>query len=489
MKQTKWVLGAVAALFAVGLTTVLVIDNRQRQPIGAPLAPAEVTFSLAQAQAQTVDLLSAQWVDTGRGMLLTGQLQDRRKPDDEQPLPGEVLDVQVPERANELRQRANALAAGAAATMLSHGHADLAALALQTSRDEKRQYMASLVDGEIRIAASLAGDRLEFMHTPGGKRLLLDSGMTVSGESSNDPILKQAYVSADGGRNWRFDAKQLMPWSLGDRAFVSDLDGYQLHDDLLLTRDGGRSWAKHDLEADVWGDLADKSEDFRYAWMLVPGQAGQAQGWSTRWVANSNPPQSWEEKARREQGPDWVLEQTRRFELSFVPGQRVRVTHAPEPDLLEVNANSYDLHRAPNGSVTWKQAQALRHLDAKTWRWGPLVRSPAIGDVDDTYIDQLWVKDGVWLVRVHGRPLWSHVACMMPPFFRSTRGCGDSALKAHFVSSDQGKNWLPFQLIGNAEVLGWDDAGQRIVVFEKPSIEGKATATVSLHPAPVAGAP
>lgn len=454
---------AIAGLAGVGLVTALIvitsIDSDQLKPIGVSLRP-EATFKVPEDEP--FDLLDARLQPTRSGSLLSGELFDLRPRDSDAMPPGDVLDIQIPQRAAQLREREISQAAA--------GTADRPRFGLL--QGQKRQYIATLdAGGKVNIRATLLADRLDFFTLPGSATMLLDSGESSGDKGSSAILMQQGFISGDEGRSWRFDAAQLVPHSFIVNGFVSQTDGFQLYDDeFFVTRDASKTWQSFDIMAAVWKDTPEQAGiDRRFEWILLPASQGMAVGWSTRW----------ERPAQAANRPEaaWKAGLTRRFEVDFETGKPVAIRQvATASDIDKVpEAPPHTLLRAPDGSVTWKTANQLRYLDPATWRWSPPVAPPPIGDVQSTF-DAVWVGDKVWIVKAHGNTLWNRVACWIPPHFSDTRNCDGFSAQNYFVSRDRGRSWTPFFLEGTPSasdayerrILGWDAQTRKLAVFHRP---------------------
>lgn len=123
--KKKYFLLLAGAGFVVLAGVITVIDQRQLRPLGETLSAPEQVFKIdGNVPFGITDI---KWVNDHGVSLLTGKLLDGRKEDDTTSLPGTVLDMQVPSRAEHLREQQKRMAAASASTMMVAGHQELAA--------------------------------------------------------------------------------------------------------------------------------------------------------------------------------------------------------------------------------------------------------------------------------------------------------------------------------------------------------------------------
>lgn len=465
---------SVAAIAFVGmLVTVTVIDQRQMRPLGQPLAPPEIVFK-TDAKLP-FDITDVEWVDANGVQLLTGTLVDLRQDGDTTSLPGAILDTQVPARAERLRKLGNRMAAESAVGMAAAGHQDLAAQVLMgsLSRGQKRQFIARMTDdGRIDIVASIENDlSLDFVTSPGGKRIAFGSGEFPERVSNEGPSFYTAFVSNDGGRTWKFDPKTTVPSRTDFHGYVSETRAYGVdyrfgggEREVWTTLDGGRSWQNIDLSKAVWPDIPKREHqvpDTRWALLSAPGD--KAVGWSTMSLITVD-----DKGQERSQTPI----QARRFELDL-SGSQVAVRNVTAtPDAGLTDEHNYRVVQSESKEALFAIPEGrLRYLDPATRNWTtstiPDIRgaAPWVGN-------NVWLGSGVWVVHATGHTAWNIVACYMPPYFSHTRNCGDSSASAYFYSRDKGHSWVPFVLPRSPgeddytiQVIGWDTRRQGLLVL------------------------
>jgi hypothetical protein len=487
MKLRSKVLLTIAGAGMVGLVIIVtLIDMRQRRPLGAELDAPQIVYSTDKASPFSIADL--QWVSQRGVRFLTGSLIDARKEGDETPLPGALLDLQVPGRAERARRLAGQMAAESAMRTETLGHADLAATMLLSSlsRGQPRQVIAHLgEEGRIDIDATIAGDKLSFFVSPSGKTTLFDTGEHESTDPSDDPFLYQAFTSHDHGVRWIFAPEVRAPHSFRFGGLLSDEWVYTMDDgDRLWTRTApGRPWLKIDLAPQVWADhLATGTDTAHYiGWTLLPGADGTVLGWSTWWDRTFDRNGSLaEQKART----------TRRFEVALSSTSVPRVHNASPVEGIEelVGAPHYDFYSTSNGDFLWKGGSSgVRHLSPATGQWSPQIHIPSINGTV-SWVDKIWADDEVWIVEAYGRTAWGVASCYIPPYFSSTRGCGDMSAHAYFFSTDQGTTWTPFRLPstsqdGTPKVLGWDSTRHKLLVTRERYLGPTTIEAYALPPA------
>jgi len=465
---------SVAAIAFVGmLVTVTVIDQRQMRPLGQPLAPPKIVFK-TDAKLP-FDITDVKWVDANGVQLLTGTLVDLRKEDDTTPLPGAILDTQVPARAERLRKLRNRMAAESAVTMAAAGHQDLAAQALmdRLGRGQKRQFIGRMTDdGRIDIVASIEDDLpLHFVTSPGGKWIAFGSGESPERVANDGPRFDTAFVSNDGGRTWKFDPKTTVPSSTDFHGYVSETRAYGVdyrfggsEREVWTTFDGGRSWQNIDLNKAVWPDIPKREHqvpDTR--WALLPAPGDKAVGWSTMSLITVD-----DEGQERSRTPI----QARRFELDLSSSQVAVRNVTATPDAGLTDEHNYRVVQSDSKDALFAMPEGrLRYLDPATGNWTtstiPDIRgaAPWVGN-------NVWLGSDVWVVQAQGSTAWNIVACYMPPYFSRSRYCGDWSAKAYFYSRDKGHSWVPFVLPRSpgeedymTQVIGWDTRRQGLLVL------------------------
>lgn len=472
MNRNKKIACIAGISIVAALAVTSVINHHKLKPYGVTLGAPEATFQVPEDVS--FDLADARLESIGKLSFLSGELTDLRKPYTQEALPGAVLDIQIPGRMaalHELQKSANYAPAAQ-----SPGHAQLGAEMLATGplRGQRRQYIATLSpDGKVDIQSTLAGEhRLHFSPAPGGAMVLQSVDVSPEDRDNKEPMMRQSFVSSDGGRHWRFDAKHRMPFFYDYQGFTSETDGFALRENqLLVTRDSGLTWRPLDLAKAVWQDAPAHigvMQDFN--WLMLTAKPGMAIGWSTLWERPNTDVNAKSQTA-------WKQIQTRRFELRFEQGQPASVQQVvPVADFtLADMGGSRDLLRSPDGSATWQyKGYFLRYLNPASWEWSQPMSPPPIGDVD-TWIDTFWVGDGLWVIKARGSTIRNH---------------GDSPALSYFMSRDQGRSWTSFVLDDASssstpperEVIGWDAHAQKLVVFHRQ--QGRSKATVELYALP-----
>ncbi|AOJ43209.1 hypothetical protein WJ23_36115 [Burkholderia lata] len=282
--KNKYFLLLAGAGFAVLAGVITVIDQRQLRPLGETLSAPEQIFKIdGNVPFGITDI---KWVNDHSVSLLTGKLLDGRKEDDTTSLPGRVLDLQVPSRAEHLREQQKRMAAASASTMIVAGHQELAAQTLLNflSRQETRQFIARMEDGgKINILATIqapieSDSDPHLMTAPGGKWLAFDSDEREENNARIGPT-KIAFVSLDGGSTWKFDPKTKVSLWTEFQGRLSDNNAFTLDkgatersnkEKIWVTRDHGQSWQSIDLRKVVWSGRIGRSVRTRYSMRVGP---------------------------------------------------------------------------------------------------------------------------------------------------------------------------------------------------------------------------
>lgn len=473
------------------LVTVTVIDQRQLRPLGQPLAPPEIVFK-TDAKLP-FDITDVEWVDANGVQLLTGTVVDLRQDGDTTPLPGAILDTQVPSRAERLRELGNRMAAESAVRMAAAGHQDLAAQVLMgsLSRGQKRQFIARMTDdGKIDIVASIENNlSLDFVTSPGGKRIVFGSGEFPEREANKGPSFYTAFISNDGGRTWKFDPKTTVPSSTEFHGYVSETRAYAFDHDrqVWTTFDGGRSWQNIDLSKTVWSDISEREHQIRDTkWALLSAPGDKAVGWSTMSLITVD--DHGEEKSQQ-------LVEARRFELDFSSSPVAVRNVTATPDAGPAHEQSYRVLQSDSRDALFAQPDGrLRYFDPTTGNW----TTSAIPDIRGAapWVDKVWLGSDGWVVHARGDTAWNIVACYMPPYFSHTRNCGYSSANAYFYSRDKGHSWVPFVLPRSPgeddymiQVIGWDTRRQGLLVLRNdPQNSGRKQVELYRLPAQQSGA-
>jgi len=480
--KNKYFLLLAGAGFAVLAGVITVIDQRQLRPLGETLSAPEQIFKIdGNVPFGITDI---KWVNDHGVSLLTGKLLDGRKEDDTTSLPGRVLDLQVPSRAEHLREQQKRMAAASASTMIVAGHQELAAQTLLNflSRQETRQFIARMEDGgKINILATIqapieSDSDPHLMTAPGGKWLAFDSDEREENNARIGPN-EIAFVSLDGGSTWKFDPKtKVSRWTefqgrlSNNNAFTLDKGATERSDKekIWVTRDHGQSWQSMDLRKAVWSDRQERENEVLDAsWTVLPGPAGNALGWSS--LTSIVIDDEGNEKSQK------FLE-SRRFELDFSGKQVVVRNVSAAPDWGKRSLSNFEIVSNASGEALLSYNGGLYALDPTTRQWAKITIPEIHGVSSNVYHDGVWLGNGIWIIKASGQTIWNVVACYMPPYFGNTRNCGMSSAQAYFYSRDQGKNWIPFVLpissgeeSYSTEILGWDDQRRGMVVARKDS--------------------
>lgn len=491
--RIKYALWSAATMFVSVLVIVTVINQRRLRPLGQPLAAPEKIFKI-DAELP-FDIADVKWVDSNGAQLLTGTLVDLRKDGDTTPLPGAILDTQVPSRAERLRELANRTAAESAVTMAAAGHHDLAVQVLTSrwSRGHKRQFIGRMTDdGRIAILASIEDDLpLDLVTAPGGKWIAFGSGEFPEDRPNDSPSFYTAFVSKDGGRTWTLDRKTTVPSSTDFYGYVSETRAYAFatryggEREAWTTVDGGRSWQLLDLINAVWPDNPARDHQVRDVhWGLLPAQAGNAVGWSTMSLMTVD--DEGREKSRK------PIE-ARRFELRL-SGSEVAVRNvasAAAADAGLANEPSHSIRKSDSGEALFAQPEGrLRYLDSTTGNWATSTIPDIRGAASSIDTDKMWLGKDVWIVKARGDTAWNIVACYMPPYFGNTSNCGGMSAEAHFYSRDKGHSWTPFLVPHSPgeedyriNVIGWDSRRQGLLVI-RPDPDNPGRDQIDLYRLP-----
>lgn len=477
--RQKLIAGAVVLAFVGTLVVITAIDMHQQRAMGQSLdAPAKI-YSLPADAAASISELRLHNFKGNR--LLTGKMslrgeslayQDATSDAEEQSPPsppGEVLDLQVPKRAERLRESALRNDTTNALKMHSMGHSDLAArmLGAAWARQPTRQFIGELTDDDhIRINASIEGSALDIMASPSGHTLMFDTGEHDRSDSSdNTPFLYQGFLREGAQASWRFVPDVRVPHSFQPGGMFSEEGVYSLEDnDSLWARSSpSHGWHRVKLAAAVWGFKEDDEGAPSLVWILLPGpsdEPARLRGWSRRFTRDLTDGDRYSKLG---------ADDLRSFEVDLsgalpVVGKVIAVENGP--DFLD--APTYRMKHAPDGGVLWLTDGTLRYLPNKANQWSEALKIPHING-QHAWIDDFWVDDDIWIADARAQTLWNRAACFMPPFFRNTRNCGGVSAQAFFYSTDKGKSWTPFALPSTLEkysykVLGWDAARKHMLV-------------------------
>lgn len=507
--------GLVAGLAAF-MGGILAIDHLQRQPSGALLQASAVPW-VWENENFGIQLDSLRLVSNGHAPLLTGAISRGSTAAPESLPPGALLEMQLPDwiaqRQQQLLQQLpstgsslpgrllqEALQAAVQQAISAGSDAASDELARQWLHFTDRQFIAPLGHTpQLQITASLGQKPL--LLRPAGNASTWLLGSNAQGEHLWS---QPAFTSTDQGATWTLSTQQ-MPGAIDQQAWANPETGVawqRLEHGLLLTQDGGQTWAQprvetpltkaprpaiapddapamvrawrestslRSLDPDLWGDLAhDPAIDARHETLLSRTADGHIRGWSTRWTRTVQDADS----DRRSYG-EWKAVLTRSFGLEVHTPGVVRITDLHNDTMapaIDDNA-SEPWMTAPDGSISVQRDEQLHHWDATTSQSLPAVTLPHRSLHKPFMRHQVWVGHQAWIVHTESLSVLDIATCLLPRRMPAAQRCDHPSAQTYYASRDRGRSWTPFQLPKHRHqrVLGWDEHAQKLLVAHAPS--------------------
>ncbi|MFT4247775.1 MAG: hypothetical protein QM581_07020 [Pseudomonas sp.] len=501
--KTRRILIIAAATAVAALTVLAVVEWLQRRPLGDRLPKPAISYSLQADPFYGLGDYDMSLISVGGVNLVTAKLEadfpgEAEDPANIPPLPGEVLDLQIPGLAETLQKQARERAATMAATGLASGQPELAAMSmnLALAQGGRRQAIAHL-DPESRsivIDATLAIDDVvapQLAHSPSGRTLSLGSAVPNPDREVARLSLDRAFISRDGGRHWRFDPKSSTTTLIGSSSFSGQLSEDSVYfsegHDLWIRASPERPWQRIDLLKTVWANHPQQQKGGKPSveWMVLPRPNGVLTGWSL-----------WTEKKYDEDGSllhTWFRE-ARRFEVVASEAGVARVDNVAPTDEIDTPMSFYprDIHRAADGSALWNYSGRMLYLQPQSWRWQEIDTPDARGF--SSRVLEAWVGRNALIVKVGSDTAWDRLACYLPLRAQRMRQCDAASAQAYFFSTDAGRHWraftLPLDIDGfSSHILGWDDV-QGQLLLRRTEWNGSRSATaIDGYPLPTAASP